>query len=56
MNWILEHFRADVRVKTVGISYEPHNEGARKLYASLGFVETGEIEDGEAIAALNLRS
>lgn len=55
MNWILEHFRADERVKVIGISYEPHNEVARKLYASLGFMETGEIEDGEAIAVLNLR-
>lgn len=56
VNWILEHFRADERVKVIGISYEPHNEVAQKLYASLGFVETGEIEDGEAIAALNLRA
>lgn len=55
MIWMLDQFREDDRIKTVGISYEPHNETARKLYASLGFIETGEIEDGEAIAVLKLR-
>lgn len=55
MNWILEHYRSESRVKAIAISYEPHNETARKLYASLGFVETGEMEAGEALAVLNLR-
>ncbi len=32
-----------------------HNEGARKLYASLGFVEGGELVDGEVLAILKLR-
>jgi len=51
---MLEIFRADERIKEVGISYEPENEGARKLYASLGFVETGEIIEDEVVAVLNL--
>jgi len=55
MEWMLNKFRADERIKTVGISYEPNNEDARKLYASLGFVETGEIVEGEAVAELKLR-
>src|SRR5215216_5661747 len=55
MEKMLEIFRADERIKTVGISYEPNNEAARKLYASLGFVETGEIMDGEAVAFLRLQ-
>ena len=55
MNWILDHYRADDRVKTIGISYEPNNDAARKLYASLGFVETGEIFDGEVVAELRLK-
>jgi diamine N-acetyltransferase len=55
MNWMLEKYRADERVKAVAISYEPDNEVARKLYASYGFVETGEIMEGEALAVLNLR-
>lgn len=55
MNWMLEKYRADDRVQVVGISYEPNNEVARKLYASLGFQETGEIVEGEALALLKLR-
>ena len=51
----LERFRSDERIKNVGISYEPENEVARKLYASLGFVEPGEIVEGETLAILNLR-
>jgi diamine N-acetyltransferase len=52
---VLDVFRANKQIKNVGISYEPENEGARKLYASLGFVEPGEIMDGETLAILNLR-
>lgn len=55
MEKILEIFRADDRVKAVGISYEPDNDVARKLYASLGFVETGRILFDEVEAVLNLR-
>jgi diamine N-acetyltransferase len=55
MEWMLEIFRADERIKEVSISYEPENEGARKLYASLGFAETGEIVDAETLAVLKLR-
>ena len=55
MEAMLKIFREDERIKTVGISYEPTNEVGRKLYASLGFVETGEFEDDEVIAELNLR-
>ena len=55
MNWILDRYRSDARIKSIAISYEPHNETARKLYASLGFVETGEMVEGEALAVLNLR-
>jgi diamine N-acetyltransferase len=55
MNWMLDGLRADQRVKVVAISYEPENETARKLYASYGFAETGEIVDDEALALLNLR-
>ncbi|HEX2696591.1 MAG TPA: GNAT family N-acetyltransferase, partial [Anaerolineales bacterium] len=55
MNWMIESFRADKRVRAVGISYEPENEVARKLYAKLGFIETGEIYEGEVVAVLKLR-
>ncbi|MFT3894608.1 MAG: hypothetical protein QM730_23510 [Anaerolineales bacterium] len=44
-----------IEFKAVGISYEPDNDVARKLYASLGFVETGQILFDEVEAVLNLR-
>lgn len=31
-------------------NYVPENAAARVLYASLGFVETGEMDDDEIIA------
>jgi diamine N-acetyltransferase len=55
MNWMLECFRKDERISTVGISYEPENDVARKLYASLGFIEPGKMVDGETLAILKLR-
>lgn len=36
------------------LSYEPENEAARKLYASLGFTETGVIDHDEMVAVLKL--
>ena len=36
------------------LSYEPENEGAKALYASFGFRETGEFDGDEAIAVLEL--
>jgi len=49
-----EMFLADERVQAVCISYAPENEVARKLYASLGFVETGEMLESEVTAILNM--
>jgi len=34
--------------------YEPDNVAVKKLYESLGFVETGEVDDGELIMRLKL--
>jgi diamine N-acetyltransferase len=55
MQKMIETFRADDRIREVGISYEPANEGARKLYASIGFVETGEMVEDEVVAVLKLK-
>lgn len=55
MKQVLDGLRSKEQIKDVGISYEPHNEGARKLYASLGFVEPGELVEGETLAVLKLR-
>ncbi|MBK9926854.1 MAG: GNAT family N-acetyltransferase [Anaerolineales bacterium] len=55
MEKVLDIFRADERIKAIGISYKPENEVARKLYASLGFIEPGEMIESETLAILNLR-
>ncbi len=55
MQQMLEIFRQDERIHDVGISYEPDNEIARKLYASLGFVEPGKMLGEETLAVLHLR-
>ena len=39
---------------SVFLSYDPENEVARKLYASFGFVENGDISGGEVVARLEL--
>lgn len=38
----------------VTLSYEPDNHVARKLYASIGFRERDELDDGEQVAYLRL--
>ena len=35
-------------------SYNPENEVAKKLYASFGFVENGEMDEDEVVAVLKL--
>ena len=55
MKLVLKDFHENEQIKNVGISYEPENAVARKLYASLGFVEPGEMMEGETLAILNLR-
>jgi diamine N-acetyltransferase len=39
--------------RSCALSYSPENTAARALYASLGFVETGEMEDDELVARLS---
>ena len=56
MEKILEFLRSypQGEVSAIALSYEPENTVAKKLYASLGFVETGHLEDGEMVARLAL--
>lgn len=49
----IDYFR-QMGAKEITLSYEPENEVAAKLYASEGFVPTGEIDNGEAVAKLVL--
>jgi diamine N-acetyltransferase len=39
---------------SAALSYHPDNVQARQLYASLGFVETGEVDGHEGISRLGL--
>src|SRR6266498_3429069 len=55
MEKMLEIFCKDDRIQCVGISYEPDNDVARKLYANLGFVETGDMLEGEVVAVCKIR-
>jgi RimJ/RimL family protein N-acetyltransferase len=48
---VLEDIRA-AGAPAVGVSYEDDNQVARRLYRSLGFVETGEQPFGEPFAVL----
>ena len=36
------------------LSYKPENSRAKKLYASFGFRETGDMDEGELLAVLKL--
>ena len=45
----LERFTEEGQVN-VALSYLPDNTIARKLYAGIGFVETGELEGDEIVA------
>ena len=53
MRLLLDRLRAIPGCDEVAISYEPENDVARRLYASCGFRETGEIIEGETVARLS---
>jgi diamine N-acetyltransferase len=50
MEAILDHLATQPGYKEAALSYEPENTIARRLYKSLGFVETGERVDDEFVA------
>jgi diamine N-acetyltransferase len=52
---LIKRFEAEPGCTGVALSYEPENLGARRLYASLGFVETGETESDGAEVVARLR-
>jgi diamine N-acetyltransferase len=55
---LIARFEAEPGCTGVALSYSPDNVPARRLYATLGFVETGETEDegGEVVARRPLTS
>ena len=50
-----EVLTAQTGVSDFALSYQPTNEVAKHLYTSMGFVETGEMEDDEVVARLKVR-
>jgi diamine N-acetyltransferase len=50
MEAILDHLAAQPGYREAALSCDPENTVARRLYASLGFVETGERVDDELVA------
>ncbi len=52
---LIGRLSADPDCREVALSYDPENVVARKLYAGLGFVETGEWEDDEIVARRSVR-
>lgn len=49
---LIETIRAQPGCDAIYISFEPENDVARKLYASLQFEDTGKIEHGEVVYRL----
>jgi diamine N-acetyltransferase len=52
MQQVIEELKQEPDCDAIHISFVPENEGARALYASLGFVDTGRVEDGETVYKL----
>ena len=50
MQALLDHLAVQPGYREAALSYEPENKVARRLYASLGFVETGERVEDELVA------
>ena len=57
MNRILDFIKTEPcgSAETCWLSYEPENTAAKKLYHSFGFQETGDFDENEIIATLNLQ-
>ena len=55
MRLLIEHIKKEAPDRRViYISFEPHNEGAKHLYTSLGFVPDNREVDGEIVYRLEI--
>ena len=52
---VIEHVRRQHTARRLLVSFKPGADGPEGFYAKLGFVRTGEEEDGEVYAALPLQ-
>ena len=53
MQAIIDLLRTRESATRIALSYERDNDRARTLYASIGFIETGEVEGSEIVARLD---
>jgi diamine N-acetyltransferase len=51
---VIEHARSKGNFDELKLSYVPAEGGPEPLYLSLGFLPTGDVEDGEVIMSLRL--
>lgn len=51
---ILDDLKARYKLSEILIRFHPENVGARKLYAGLGFVDTGDVAHGELVFRLTV--
>ena len=51
---VIDHVKKKGMFKKLAISYVPEEGGPEKLYLSMGFKPTGEIDDGEVVMELEL--
>lgn len=51
---VIDHVRAQPNAVALGVSAVPGDDGPLAFYKRLGFVETGEIADGEIVLKLDL--
>lgn len=51
---LIDHIKNNYEHKEVFVSFVPANEGAKILYESLGFTDTGRIEESEVVYCLKL--
>ncbi|HRW94123.1 MAG TPA: GNAT family N-acetyltransferase [Thermotogota bacterium] len=53
MQLVIQYLLSQPNCQRIRTSYHPDNAVADKLYASLGFETTGEIDHGEVVAVLD---
>lgn len=51
---LVDHVRARPGARELRLSYIDHDEGPAAFYRGLGFLETGEVEEGEVVMRLAL--
>lgn len=56
MQLVIAHVRSKGIFDQLALSYVPGEDGPEKLYLSLGFRPTGELDDGEVVMELPLNA